>query len=314
MKKQINKMVEKYLKKKKEKVVLELNVSNYNKNNFYIALVYSEKVDLYKILYIPFDMVLDNDIEEYVCYQFVDLLTVEYILKCLTKVKDYNGKMDFSNKTGMYNIEINMYLLNDYYQFKATQFIPRSWIFLFDVIVTLFEFVPHIVSGICEDMLLLFKDSSEEIPYQEMFEFDLMRDDSEELLKIFDGKLLSFNKISYLEEVNGKYFAIISGHIVIINYNKCGVICTYCDCDNYGDFVYTVIEAIRNEIVKKFSKIVLTNKETPNLVQYYLCYSVSKKGLKVIHGYSEKVLSRELYNDGLIKFVEDLENLEDKLK
>ena len=304
----------KYLKKKKEKVVVELNISKYNKTNFYIALVYNEKIGLYKVLYIPLDIVYD-DINEYACYQFVDLLTVEYILKSLSKVEEYDGKRDFSNGTGMYNIEINMFLLDNYYQFKATQFVPKEWLFMFEMIVTLFEFSPHIVSELCEDMLTLFKDGSEEILYQEMFEFDLFRDDSEKLIKALGGgELLDFNKISYLEEVNGKYFSIISGHIVIISYNKCGIISTYCNCDDYVDYVYTVIEAIREEIVRKFSKIMVSNKETPDLVQYYLCCGINSKGIKVIHGCCEKILPVDLYKQGFIKFVYDEEKLEEKLK
>ena len=95
------------------------------------------------------------------------------------------------------------------YKFLTTRFIPEDWDFMFDIVVTLFSYVPHIISGFSEDMLTLFKDSSESILYQESFEFDLLRDDSNILFRNINGNLLDFKKITYLEELNGKYFSII---------------------------------------------------------------------------------------------------------
>ena len=309
----MKKIIEKYLKKKKEKVVFELYIRKYNKKNFYIGLVYNYKIDLYKILYIPLDIV-DGKIEDYACYQFIDLMSVEYILGMLTNVKKYDGQRDFSNKkTDVYDIEINMDILGDKYQFKATQFIPREWYFMFDVIVSLFGYVPHIVSGLCEDVLTLFRDKGEMISYQEIFEFELLRDEDEKLSGILAGKLLDFKKIKFLENINDKYFAIIDNHIVIINYNKCGIVSTYCDCDDYLDYVYTVIYAIREEVEKKFSRIMVTDTNIPSLVQYYLCYGVTSKDLKVIRGCNEFLLPRKLYDDGLLKFVSDDNLFEEKL-
>lgn len=310
----MKKLIEKYLKKKKERAIFELQISNYNKSSFYIALVYNSKVDLYKVLYIPLDIV-EDDISEYVCYQFIDLVSVEYILRMLADVKSYNGEYDFSSKKStVYNIEINMDLLEKKYSFKATQFIPREWEFLFDVIVSLFGYVPHIVGGVCEDILTLFRCGEAVIPYQEIFEFELLRDENEKLRGVLQGQKLDYKKISYLENIGDKYYAIIDKHLVIVNYNKCGIVSVYCDTLEYVDYVYTVILAIRDEVEKKFSKIMVNDKGRPNLVQYYLCYGVCSKGLKVIKGFSQDVLAMNLYNEGLVQFTSDENGFEEKLK
>lgn len=311
--KQDSLMIKKYLKKKKEKVIIDLVVNNYNQRTFYVALIFNMNINMYKVLYIPMDIINDNDIENYTCYQFIDLMSVDYILRMLDSVKNYDG--DFNrvcSKVKSFGIEINIDLLDKNYKFETTQYIPKDWGFLFDVVVTLFSYVPHIVSGIVEDMLTLFKSNEEEIFYQELFEFNLPRDDSAKLKKTLGGKLLDFDQITYLEEVNGKYFSIISGYIVIIEYNSFGIVKTYCECDKYYDYVYTVIEAIREEIEKKFYRLLVFNKENRELGQYYLCYGFSDDGLKVIHGCKEKKLPYSLYKEGLIEIIYDKDKLLEK--
>ena len=310
----MKKRIQKYLKRKKEKVIVDFYIRKYNRKNFYIALVYSKKVDLYKILYIPVDLV-EGKIDEYACYQFIDIINVEYILGLLTGAKKFPNKVDVSNKkTDLYNIEINMNLLKDKYEFKATQFIPRDWPFLFDLLATVFGYLPHIISWLCEDMLTLFKDSSEELSYQEILEVQLLRDEDEKIDKLFPGKLLDFKNISFLESINNKFYAIISGHIVIIDYNKSGIIGAYCDCDDYADYVHTVIYAIREEIERPFSKVKLVDRELPSIARFYLCYGANSKNLKVISKGEELLLSKDLYDEGLLTFTSDENNFEEKFK
>ena len=316
--KQINLVVEKYLKKKKEIVVIDLWIQNYYKKNFYIALVLNTKIDQYKMLYIPLDIVDGNRIDEYVCYQFVDLMTVNYLLPVLCDSKKIYSDDKFRNRINErinnYIIEINVNFNKENYKFLTTRFIPKDWDFMFDIVVTLFSYVPHIISGFSEDMLTLFKDSSESILYQESFEFDLLRDDSNILFRNINGNLLDFKKITYLEELNGKYFSIISNHIVIIDYDKYGIINTFCDCEDYYDYVCTVIEAIREGIFKPFTKIQVSDKNKKSVSQYYLCYGVSKKGIKVLHGCYEKLLPLSIHKDGLIKIISDDNKFEEAIE
>lgn len=316
MLRRIDSVITKYLKKQKERVIFEVKIKNYSKANFYIALLYSERVDRYKVLYIPLDIVSSNNIYDYACYQFIDLVLVDYIKRSLFEARDSFSDEKFRNrlneKIDSYMIEVNFNVGEEFYQFKTTRFIPKDWVFLFDIFVTLFEHLPHIVSGLCEDMLTLFKNQVEDVLYQESFEFDLLRDDIKLLKEHFKGKLLNFSNISYLEMLNNKYFAIICDHIVIIDYDKVGVLNTFCDIVPYNDYVYTVIEAIRSEVVKRFGRVVVQDKET---AQYYLCYGLSDEGLRVIEKDHEKILPVELYKEGKMKFIfDDKGEFQEKIK
>ena len=51
------KLIEKYLKKKKEHKIINLIIRNYEQSNFYMALVYNEKINKYKVIYIPMDVI-----------------------------------------------------------------------------------------------------------------------------------------------------------------------------------------------------------------------------------------------------------------
>lgn len=309
--------VSKYLKKKKEEIIVSLNISNYNKKNIYLALVYNKNISRYKILYIPFDLIDDCNIEDYACYQFIDIETVGYILEtfdemnesnCFSKVVD-NRYSD----TAMYGIEINIRMLKYNYKFLATRYIPKDWQFLFEVILLMFSYAPNNLGGLVEEILTLFKDKAEDIPYQDIFEFNLFKDDIAKVENIYGTYRVSASKLNYLEEVNGKHFAVIDKKIVIVNYDSSGVLSIYCSDENRNGYVLTVLEAIKNGKSIPFSKLSVTNKET-KLVQYYLCYDVDEEGIKVIHGCSEKMLPFELYTDGSIKFIEDINKIEDKIK
>lgn len=312
-----NLVIEKYLKRKKEIVLVDIRVSNYSKSNFYLGIVYNNKIDMYKVLYIPLDIVEDGKIEDFACYQFIDMVSVNYLLKTLKLEEEIFKDSSFRNRVNKlidnYNVEINVNLEENKYQFLTTRFIPKDWIFIFDLIVTIFSYAPNIVGGLCEDLLTLFNDEAEDIKYQESLEFDILRDDEEILNDSLGNEVLDFNKISYLEKVNNKYFSIISGNIVIVE-SEYGMVNTYCECDDYCKYVLTVIMAIRNNIEKKFNRIMLIDKEKANKVKYYLSYGLNSKGIKVIHGCREEIIPYESYHDGLIKFMVDVDDMEENIK
>ena len=50
--------------------------------------------------------------------------------------------------------------------FEATKYIPKDWLFFFEIIVILFEHAPNIVNELCKDLLTLFQEKKEpEIEY-----------------------------------------------------------------------------------------------------------------------------------------------------
>ena len=155
----IDLILKKYFKKKKEKPLIQLTITNYNKSNFYFAIVHSIKVDAFKVLFLPLDIVDFKQLEEYACYQFINYSTVNYLLGRLNDDRELfeNESVRCKNNSRIsnYQIEIDLKLENKNYMFKATRYIPKDWDYLFEMIVTLFEHSPHIVSELCEDILVL---------------------------------------------------------------------------------------------------------------------------------------------------------------
>lgn len=302
--------VSKYLKKKKERVIVDLVISDYNKSNFYVGLVFNSKIEKFKVLFIPMDVVDDN-IEEYVCYQFINLNLVNYILETIdnskdiykdTKVRDKVNKMIDS-----YYIEINTHVGKEDYTFKATKYIPKEWMFLYETILILFEHCPNVLHGLCEDIMGVLDDREDEILYQKSIDFDLFRGD---LDKVFDN--CNLLDVSYLEKVNGMYFCVIDNELVIVDYNNGkNVLNLYCtNNENFNDYFYSCLLEIRKNSFKKFYKLMVVDNisdfdKTNVIARYYLCYGIKNDCFKIIEGSSTSLLPVNKYRDGLVRFIGD---------
>ncbi len=313
--------VSKYLKKKKESVVIDLVISNYNKTNFYIALVYNAKIEKFKVLFIPLDVVENNNIEEYVCYQFINVVLAKHVMEVIKDAKDRYKESSVRDKTNKmidnYYIEINTHVGKEDYTFKATKYLPKEWIFFYEVVLILFEHIPNVMGGLCKDILSVLDDSEDEILYQKSFDFDIFKDDIDEAFK--ECELLD---VSYLEKVNGMYFGIINDELVIVDYisNK-KLLNLYCtDNDNYDNYFYSCLTAIRNEKFKSYFKLMVVDNvedfEMANVIaRYYLCYGIKNDCFQIIEGSGTSLLPVNKYRDGLVRFIGDNNNeLEEMIK
>lgn len=318
MAKEIQLAVSKYLKKKKESVVVDLYIRDYNKTNFYIALVYNAKIEKFKVLFIPLDVV-DNEIDDYVCYQFINVMLVNHILETIKDSKDRyidSSVRDRVNKMiGNYYIEINTHINSEDYSFKTTKYLPKDWVFFYEVILILFEHVPNVMSGLCKDILAVLDDSEDIIEYQMSIDFDLYKDDID---KVFKDELLD---VSYLEKANGMYFGIIENDLVIIDYicNK-KLLNLYCTNDDYKKYFYSCLMAIREEKFNDYYKLMVVDKKedfemTNVIAKYYLCYGIKNDCFQIIEGTSTSLLPVNKYRDGLVKIVgENNHELEKMIK
>lgn len=298
----------KYLKKKKEKVIVDLIIKNYNKSNFYIALVFNTKIEKFKVLFIPLDASLYN-ISEYVCYQFINITLVNYILETIYNAKDrYSDPIvrDKSNKNiTNYYIEINTYVGSENYTFKTTKYIPKEWIYFYEVILILFEHIPNVMNGLCEEILAVLDNREDMIEYQKSIDFNIFTDDIE---KEF-GKCSLLN-VSYLEKVNGVYFAIIDNQLIIAQYITFkNILNLYCTDSQYNKYFYTLIVAIRNDNFKSFYKIMVVDNiddfDDNRLIKYYLCYGIHNNCFEIIDGSYVSLLPISKYRDGLIRIMGD---------
>ncbi len=298
--------VSKYLKKSKENVIVDLIINDYNKSNFYIALVFNAKIEKFKVLFIPLDVV-DNNIEYYACYQFINITLVNYILETIHNSKDRYKNPTVRNKVNKmistYYIEINTHVGGEEYSFKTTKYIPKEWIFLYEVILILFEHIPNVMNELCSDILAVIDDREELIEYQKSINFDIFEDD---LTKEFGSHELL--NVSYLEKVNGMYFGIIDEEIIVIDYiNSKKVLNTYCTNEDYNKYISNCLTAIRNNKFKKFYKLMVIDdiENTNEKSKYYLCYGVRNNCFKIIEGYKCSLLPISKYHAGLVKFIGD---------
>ncbi len=313
--------VRKYLKKRKEQVILELIIRDYDKSNFYIALVFNTKIEKFKVLFIPFDVVDKRNLDEYVCYQFIHVSLVNYILQTFRHSRkiylDDNFRDHLNRNISNYYIELHTYIDGEDYTFVTTQYIPKEWIFLFEVIVILFEHVPNIMGELCKTILMPFDDSADIIEYKTSFNFNLFEDDLTQIFSpsvVFMGEeLYSKHNVLFLEKVNGKYFAIVHGHIVVVEYNEDKkVLNSYCDCSSpgYDAHIYAVIRGILDQQFRPFYKLMVVDDKDdfslPNVIaRYYLCYGMENDALLVIHGSKKKYLPLSMLLEGLIKVISD---------
>ena len=318
MAKEIQLAVSKYLKKKKESVVVDLYIRDYNKTNFYIALVYNAKIEKFKVLFIPLDVV-DNEIDDYVCYQFINVMLVNHILETIKDSKERyidSSVRDRVNKMiNNYYIEINTHINSENYSFNTTKYLPKEWVFFYEVILILFEHVPNVMSGLCKDILAVLDDSEDIIEYQMSIDFDLYKDDID---KVFKDELLD---VSYLEKANGMYFGIIENDLVIVDYigNK-KLLNLYCTNEDYKKYLYSCLIAIREEKFNDYYKLMVVDKkedfEMTNVVaKYYLCYGIKNDCFQIIEGTSTSLLPVNKYRDGLVKIIgENNHELEKMIK
>lgn len=256
------------LKKKHEDVVFDIYIKDYEHNNYYFALVFSNKIKSFKILFVPLDLIDDiKNVSEYFCYQFIYLNEVEYILSTMNKNIDKIKNMNLNRKTigfDSYYVELNYYDKSKY-TFKFSQYIDKDFLFLFDIIAVFFEYLPNIVSELCMKLLQDFNNNNISYRFNYSMDMDLLNDSLDE----YEDNDLSFDNIKYIERIGNKYYVYLFGQIVVIEYVRSKRIVNVCsNFERYSSEMLLVIKAIRDEIEKKYSRLIYDD-------IVYACYDIT---------------------------------------
>lgn len=291
------------LKKKKELVVLDLYLRDYEHSNFYFALVFNKKIEKFKVLYVPIDVVDEKDsVEDYFCYQFIFVETVNYILETINR-NEYIYKNDaFRNRKvstmDSYYIELNTHVASKDYKFMFTQFIDKDFLFLFDIIVILFEHLPNIVNELCNKLLFNFYDSNDAVKFDVSCDFDLFDDPYSKIFSkdIIDNCNYIFDDIFFIEKVGHRYYAVIDNNVFVLEYLR-GKKIFNINCNNFNPFgteIFIIVKAIREKLEKKFYRLKVFEKtleftENGDLDKYYLCYGISDNKFLIANNVSNDV-------------------------
>lgn len=318
--------IKKTLKRKNESIILDLYLKNYDKSNFYFALVFNKKIEKFKVLYVPLDAIAErDDVEEYFCYQFIFLHTVNYILESINnnqeKFRDENFRLKANKIMDAYYIELNLYDIPDDYKFTFSQYIDKDFAVFFDIIVVLFEHLPNLVSELCNKLLIDFNENSEAVKYTNSYEFNL---ESGNLADLFSKSVIKKNKytlndIEFLENTGSRYYAVVNDNLIIIDYFSgkeifnvsCG------ELDPLGYEVCIVVEAIQKKVEKKFYRLKVTAGEEgleENATYYYLCYGIDDEEFRVINKKDDRDVSLDLIRREKVKILNSDKLLENKIK
>lgn len=308
-------LIKKIIKRKKQTIIFDIYLKDFSSSNYYIALVYNNKIKKYRVLYVPIDLVDSKlNLEEYFCYQFIYLHNVNTIIDTLMRFEERYEKDDFRLKSNP-NMESNYIEMSAHfdkkdYLFTFSQYLNKEFVFFYDLIVLLFLHVPKDLSDVCDLLLAEFKDNVEAVRYNATYDFDIKNP----LKSLFSQKVIrrhkySFDDISFIEKIGYRYYMILNDEIFIIDYDefKYQLNISCLNYDSLGDEVYIFVKAIQNKIEKKLNRIKVVNNtydfENENSdANYYLCYGISGDNLKIINDSTDNLLEMELLKKKLVKF------------
>ncbi|MBR2828082.1 MAG: hypothetical protein IKE70_02495 [Bacilli bacterium] len=303
--------IKKILKKRKEQVIFDLALKDYDESNFYFAIVYCEKIENYKVLFIPLDAVSKNSLlEEYFCYQFIFFHTVDSIKELVARHSNLlEGDNILHNKrVDSYYIDIH---IENLYHLTFTQYIDRKYSFLFEIITIIFEHSPNIVSELCSKLLVDFYEDKGLIPIVESFTFDLFQDSFP--MDIIPSNHL-VDDISYLEKVGRRYFSLIHGKIIIVEYiDDKKKINIYSENLNYSkNEMFSLLKLIREGIEKEFIHIQV--KGYQDMEYYYFCYGIHDENFLIINENGSEEISIFEFIQKDIKIMNEDDTFKEELK
>lgn len=296
------------LKRKKEKIVIELIIQEYDKSNFYIALVYNMRIEKFRVLFVPIDAIDHiNMLEEYFEYQFIFIETVNYLLQSikLEQVKyNMNDRLLKKDNFDKYLISLNTYVDSKDCSYNFTQFIDKKFFFLYDVIMMLFDHSPHIISELGNKILGLF-NNSESFKYEASYDIDIKDYD-----KLFSDDIKSNSdnlEVSFIENNGNRYYAVINDQIIIVDYFPYKKLLNI-NTNLLDRNVYIVLKSICNNVYKPFYKIKVVDEKDdfndPNIWgNIYYCYGVFNGYLKIIDNDLNNKLSFKYINKKLVKLI-----------
>lgn len=297
-------LIRKYFRK--DKMFLELILFNYSGYYIYVRIVYLKKTKSYKLSWFDLDKVLDNNIDKYSSFEYME----DNIINDISFIFN-NYDCDLEEKRSLNDEDLVMLKaniktkVNKMIDVEFNRYLPRDLRVLDSLFIIIFRYLPKRLDSFLEEIFASIYNNST-YDYRREIDFDLFNDDIDDIFSYNITKrgldYYENDKVLYLEKVDDRYFGVVLGnekYVTVIRYNeekkKLSVYCS-CPCDFYCKHIYAVILSIRNNKFKRFCKVMFKDKDKNILERvmeydYFLCLDVVGEFLEIIN------------NDGELEFV-----------
>ncbi len=297
-------LIRKYFRK--DKMFLELILFNYSGYYIYVRIDYLKKTKSYKLSWFDLDKVLDNNIDKYSSFEYME----DNIINDISFIFN-NYDCDLEEKRSLNDEDLVMLKaniktkVNKMIDVEFNRYLPRDLRVLDSLFIIIFRYLPKRLDSFLEEIFASIYNNPT-YDYRREIDFDLFNDDIDDIFSYNITKrgldYYENDKVLYLEKVDDRYFGVVLGnekYVTVIRYNeekkKLSVYCS-CPCDFYCKHIYAVILSIRNNKFKRFCKVMFKDKDKNILERvmeydYFLCLDVVGEFLEIIN------------NDGELEFV-----------
>ena len=309
-------LIRKYFRK--DKMFLELILFNYSGYYIYVRIDYLKKTKSYKLSWFDLDKVLDNNIDKYSSFEYMEDNIINDISFIFNNYDcDLEEKRSL-NDEDLVTLKANIKTkVNKMIDVEFNRYLPRDLRVLDSLFIIIFRYLPKRLDSFLEEIFASIYNNST-YDYRREIDFDLFNDDIDDIFSYNITKrgldYYENDKVLYLEKVDDRYFGVVLGnekYVTVIRYNKekkkLSVYCS-CPCDFYCKHIYAVILSIRNNELKRFCKIMFKDK-SKNLLErmldydYFLCLDVvDDKYLEIINNKGDIELVPIFDSEGMEQF------------
>lgn len=309
-------LIRKYFRK--DKMFLELILFNYSGYYIYVRIDYLKKTKSYKLSWFDLDKVLDNNIDKYSSFEYME----DNIINDISFVfNNYDCDLEEKrslNDEDLVTLKANIKTkVNKMIDVEFNRYLPRDLRVLDSLFIIIFRYLPKRLDSFLEEIFASIYNNST-YDYRREIDLDLFNDDIDDIFSYNITKrgldYYENDKVLYLEKVDDRYFGVVEGskkYVVVIKYNeekkKMSVYCS-CPCDFYCKHIYAVILSIRNNELKRFCKVMFKDK-SKNLLErmldydYFLCLDVvDDKYLEIINNKGDIELVPIFDSEGMEQF------------
>lgn len=255
------KLIRKYYKKINAEILSEVIFDEYNYFNIYIAVLYYEDIDKYKINWIDFNLIENGKYIDSINSQIINKSLAKEMHDIITKkrvIRNYEEKYHNEKQ----NFIINIYDDKNKCEYKLVDYLPLKLSFLTQYIEIMFSHLPLMLLDFKNKTLSYFNGKNWFYKMGEEIDINIFKEDINFLFSrmvIEEKEKLRKKDINFFEKVGNKYIGLFEKKIITtIDYNeeheKLNMACN-CDKKELCEHKLLALELILKKYEKRFYKI-----------------------------------------------------------